>query len=65
MRAKSYGELRQNLAATLDSVTDDHKPVIITRDHGTPPVVLVSPEDFASREESRSSCKARAMLTNF
>jgi len=53
MKTKSYSELRQNLAATLDSVTEDHEPVIITRDRGKPAAVLISLEDFASYEESR------------
>ena len=53
MKTKSYSELRQNLAATLDSVAEDHEPVIITRDRGKPAAVLISLEDFASYEESR------------
>jgi antitoxin YefM len=53
MKTKSYSELRQNLAATLDSVTEDHEPVIITRDRGKPAAVLISLEDFAAYEESR------------
>ena len=53
MRTTSYSDLRRNLAATLDSVTDDHTPVIITRDRGKPPAVLMSLEDFASFEETR------------
>ena len=53
MKTKSYSELRQNLAAALDSVTEDHEPVIITRDRGKPAAVLISLEDFASYEESR------------
>jgi antitoxin YefM len=53
MRTTSYSELRQNLAATLDSVTDDHTPVIITRDRGKPAAVLMSLDDFASYEETK------------
>ncbi|MFZ5676784.1 MAG: type II toxin-antitoxin system Phd/YefM family antitoxin [Pseudomonadota bacterium] len=53
MKTKSYSELRRNLASTLDSVTEDHEPVIITRDRGKPAAVLISLEDFASYEESR------------
>ena len=53
MRATSYSDLRRNLAATLDSVVDDHAPVIITRDRGKPAAVLMSLEDFASYEETR------------
>ena len=36
MRATSYGDLRRNLASTLDSVGNDHESVIITRDRGKP-----------------------------
>jgi len=53
MRTTSYSELRRNLSATLDSVVDDHTPVIITRDRGKPAAVLMSLEDFASFEETR------------
>ncbi len=48
-----YSDLRRNLAATLDSVIDDHAPVIITRDRGKPAAVLISLDDFASYEETR------------
>jgi antitoxin YefM len=53
MRTTSYSELRRNLAATLDSVVEDHAPVIITRDRGKPAAVLISLDDFASYEETR------------
>lgn len=52
MRTTSYSELRRNLAATLDSVVEDHAPVIITRDRGKPAAVLISLEDYASYEET-------------
>ena len=52
MRTTSYSELRKTLAATLDSVTLDHEPVVITRDRGKPAAVLISLEDFASYEET-------------
>ncbi len=52
MRATSYSDFRRNLAATLDSVTEDHTPVIITRGRGKPPAVLMSLEDYASYEET-------------
>lgn len=53
MNTTSYSELRQNLAATLDRVTQDHTPIIITRDRGKPAAVLMSLEDYASFEETR------------
>lgn len=52
MRSTSYSDLRKNLAATLDSVTNDHEPMLITRDRGKPAAVLISLEDFASYEET-------------
>jgi antitoxin YefM len=53
MRTTSYSEFRRNLAAELDSVADDHAPLIITRDRGKPAAVLMSLEDYASLEETR------------
>ena len=53
MRTTSYSEFRRTLAATLDSVIDDHAPLIITRDRGKPAAVLMSLEDYASLEETR------------
>ena len=52
MRTTSYSDLRKNLAATLDRVTEDHEPVVIARDIGKPAAVLISLEDFASYEET-------------
>ena len=52
MRTTSYSELRKNLAAALDRVTEDRDPVIITRDRGKPAAVLMSLEEFASYEET-------------
>ena len=52
MRTTSYSELRRNLAATLDRVSEDRTPVLITRDKGRPAAVLMSLEDFASYEET-------------
>jgi antitoxin YefM len=52
MRTTSYSDLRKNLAATLERVTQDHEPVVITRDRGKPAAVLISLEDFASYEET-------------
>ncbi|MBI1867153.1 MAG: type II toxin-antitoxin system prevent-host-death family antitoxin [Methylocystis sp.] len=52
MRSTTYSDLRKHLAATLDRVTEDHEPVVITRDKGKPAAVLMSLEDFASYEET-------------
>ena len=47
MRSTSCSDPRNNLAATLDRVTGDRAPILITR-RGKPTVVLISAEDFAS-----------------
>ena len=60
MRTTSYSELRKNLASMLDSVSDDHEPIIITRDRGKPAAVLISLEDFASFEETQHLLKSPA-----
>jgi antitoxin YefM len=52
MRVKTSTDLRKNLAATLDQVTDDHTPVLITREGGKPAAVLISLEDYTSMEET-------------
>jgi antitoxin YefM len=52
MKTASYSEFRQNLAAMLDSVEQDHAPIIITRDRGKPAAVLMSLEDFTAWEET-------------
>lgn len=53
VRTTSYSELRRTLAATLDRVSEDHTPVLITRARGKPAATLMSLEDFASDEETR------------
>ena len=50
MRSTSFSEFRKNLAAAIDSVHEDHQPVVITRDSGKPSAVLMSLEDFESYE---------------
>lgn len=47
----SYTQLRNRLAKTLDKVTQDRAPVLITRQNGKP-AVLISMEDYASLEET-------------
>ena len=51
MDTMSYTAFRKQLAATLDKVNDDHKPVLITRQNGKPAVVI-SLEDFQAYEET-------------
>jgi len=51
MDAVSYTHLRKNLSSMLDKVNDDHSPVLITRQKGSP-AVLISLEDYKSYEET-------------
>ena len=60
MNSTSYSQLRKNLAATLDRVTLDRAPVLITRERGKPAAVLMSAEDFASYEETSYLLKSPA-----
>jgi antitoxin YefM len=69
MRKITQRDLRKNLAATLDRVTEDHGPVVVTRDKGKPAAVLMSLEDFASYEETsyllcspRNAARLRAAI---
>lgn len=47
----TYTKLRDRLAKTLDKVTGDRSPVLITRQKGKP-AVLISMEDFSAMEET-------------
>ncbi len=51
MNALTYSQARSNLAKTMDSVCDDHSPVIITRKNQRS-VVMISLEDYESLEET-------------
>ena len=51
MDVMSYTAFRRSLAAVLDAVNEDHKPVLITRQNGLPAVVI-SLEDFQAYEET-------------
>jgi antitoxin YefM len=51
MNTLNYSSLRNNLASVLDKVSDDHAPVIITRQNGKA-AVIISLEDFKSYEET-------------
>lgn len=65
MNALTYSQARSNLAKTMDSVCDDHSPVIITRKNQRS-VVMISLEDYESLEETayllRSPRNARRLL---
>lgn len=66
MRATTSTQLRKNLATELDSVAQDHVPLIITREGGKPAVVMMSYEDFQAWQEtaylSRSPKNAERLL---
>lgn len=47
----SYTDFRAHLARVLDQVSDDHRPMLITRQNGKPAVVM-SLEDFHAYEET-------------
>lgn len=51
MKALSYTAARSNLAKTMDSICDDHEPVVITRKNERS-VVMLSLEDYESLEET-------------
>ncbi len=51
MKAITYSAARENLAATMNLVCDDHDPVIITRKRNQA-VVMVSLEDYESLQET-------------
>ena len=65
MKAISYTAARENLAATMDRVCDDHAPIVITRNREQA-VVMLSLADFESLEETayllRSPANARRLL---
>lgn len=51
MKAITYTAARENLASTMDSVCEDHDPVVITRNRDQS-VVLMSLEDYESLQET-------------
>ena len=51
MDTMSYSTFRNNLAKTLDNVSKNHTPVLITRQNGSPAVVI-SLDDFHAYEET-------------
>ena len=51
MTAISYTAARENLAATMDKVCDDHAPIVITRNREQA-VVMMSLADYQALEET-------------
>ena len=59
MDAMTYTQVRQNFAAIMNDVCDDHAPVIITRQRSEP-VVLMSLADYNSIQETLYLMKSPA-----
>ena len=51
MDVMTYTAFRKDLAKTLDKVTEDRNPVLITRQSGEP-AVLISLKDYNAYEET-------------
>jgi antitoxin YefM len=51
MKVMTFSETRKNFAATMDGVTQDREPVLITRQNKEA-VVMLSLSDFKSYEET-------------
>ena len=67
MNAISYTAARANLAKTMESVCNDHAPVIITRKRERP-VIMMSLKDYQAMEETtyllRSPANAHHLLAS-
>jgi antitoxin YefM len=65
MEAITYTEARNRLAETIDRITENHEPVIITR-RGRQAVVMLSLEDYNGWQETeyltRSAANAADLL---
>ena len=59
MKVTSYTDLRQNLAAHLDRVSDDHEPLLVTRSNGAHAIVL-SLEDYNAMNETEYILSSKA-----
>ena len=51
MKTLTYTATRENLASTMQTVCDDHEPVVITRRRDQA-VVMMSLDDYESLEET-------------
>ena len=60
MKTLTYSAIRNNLAKAIEEVTEDHAPILITRQKGTP-AVLISLEDFESWQETAYLARSPAM----
>jgi len=62
MTAITYTAARENLAATMTKVCENHDPVIITRNRDQS-VVMMSLEDFSAWEETLHLMRSPANAT--
>ena len=65
MQTISYSEAHSHLSKMMQQVCDDHAPVVVTRTHAKP-IVIVSLEDYEAMEETNyllSSPQNAARLT--
>jgi len=60
MRTTTYSDFRKNLAAMMNSVNEDHTPVLITRGGEAPPAVLISLDDFNAYAETAHLMSTKA-----
>ena len=51
MQTTTFSYARQNLASTMDSIYQNHNPMIITRQNKEP-IVMISLSDYKSMEET-------------
>ncbi|MFM8607870.1 MAG: type II toxin-antitoxin system Phd/YefM family antitoxin [Hyphomicrobiales bacterium] len=58
MRTVSLSTLGRILTSALDRVVHDREPMLVTREGGKSPVVILSLEDFASYEETEFLLKS-------
>ncbi len=63
MEPVSYSEFRQNLAHHLDVVTESREPLIITRQGGKEPLVLMPLIEFEGWQETVHVLKSPANAT--
>ncbi|UCQ29573.1 YoeB-YefM toxin-antitoxin system antitoxin YefM (plasmid) [Edwardsiella tarda] len=65
MKTIGFSEARQNFASVMNETTDDRVPILITRQRGTP-CVLMSLEEYEALEETahllRSPANARHLM---
>ncbi|MDA0910095.1 MAG: type II toxin-antitoxin system prevent-host-death family antitoxin [Proteobacteria bacterium] len=48
----NFSEFRSKLAASMDRVTSNHKPMIVTRGNEKAAIVVMSLDDYRSYEET-------------